>query len=57
MSAIISVCGQYRYELSRPGAIMAAAEPPEVFVMLNPSKADATPDDPTIRRRGSFAAI
>jgi hypothetical protein len=43
--------GPYRYLLSRrwgPGA-------PALFVMLNPSTADDTSDDPTIRRCIGFA--
>jgi hypothetical protein len=49
--AVISDCGGYRYALSRywePGPVLA-------FVMLNPSTADATLDDPTIRRCMGFA--
>ena len=51
-SATISQGGLYRYDLTRrwaPGIDWA------VFVMLNPSTADATIDDPTIRRCISFA--
>lgn len=49
--AVISDCGQYRYALYR-----AWASPPLcVFIMLNPSTADADLDDPTIRRCVSFA--
>jgi hypothetical protein len=54
MSAVISRCGQYRYMLSRAGD-MAAARGPAVFIMLNPSTADAEVDDPTIRRCRGFA--
>lgn len=49
--AVISDCGRYRYRLTRrwgPGGTLA-------FVMLNPSTADATVDDPTIRRCVGFA--
>ncbi len=46
-SAIISDCGLYRYELRR---IWDDALPPYVSGMLNPSKADAEIDDPTIIR-------
>lgn len=50
--AILSPDGRYRYLLRRtwsPEVVSA------VFVMLNPSTADATVDDPTIRRCMSFA--
>jgi hypothetical protein len=51
-NAVISACGMYRYLLTRqvgPGQRKAT------FVMLNPSTADATNDDPTIRRCLGFA--
>jgi hypothetical protein len=52
MSAIISACGTYRYELGR--IIENGDKPVSVrkllFIMLNPSTADAELDDPTIRR-------
>lgn len=54
MSAVISQCGQYRYQLTRPGD-MTATRGPAVFIMLNPSTADSTLDDPTIRRCRGFA--
>lgn len=54
MTAIISKCGQYRYRLERPGDLMATRGP-AVFIMLNPSTADATEDDATIRRCRRFA--
>lgn len=48
MSAIISDCGKYRYALNRPkGRIEPGAV---LWVMLNPSTADADIDDPTISR-------
>lgn len=50
-TARISECHRYRYCLTRywgPGAVMP-------FVMLNPSTADASTDDPTIRRCMGFA--
>lgn len=50
-SAKLSDCGTYRYWLERRWGDTA----PMVFVMLNPSTADATEDDPTIRRCRSFA--
>lgn len=51
-SAVISECGRYRYALGRR---WDDALPVCVFVMLNPSTADADIDDPTIRRCISFA--
>lgn len=49
--ALISDCGQYRYALTRRWG-----EAPSLrFVMLNPSTADASLDDPTIRRCMGFA--
>jgi hypothetical protein len=54
MSAVISPCGQYRYQLTREGDF-TAERGPAVFIMLNPSTADASQDDPTIRRCCSFA--
>jgi hypothetical protein len=51
--ACISECGQFRYLLSRrwaPGATL-------LFVMLNPSTADAMVDDATIRRCVTFANV
>lgn len=49
--AILSKCGQYRYALRRRWA----KSPSMIFVMLNPSKADAEIDDPTIRKCRHFA--
>lgn len=45
-SAVLSGCERYRYLLGREWAV----GPTAVFVMLNPSTADALHDDPTIRR-------
>lgn len=56
MSAIISDCQKYRYRLERelvPDPCHARG--PVTFVMLNPSTADATQDDPTIRRCIGYA--
>jgi len=55
MSAIISDCGLYRYVLTREPEDLAPTKPAAVFVMLNPSTADAHFDDATIRRCRSFA--
>lgn len=53
-SAVLSECGLYRYELRRvwdPKRHLVA------FCGLNPSTADATQDDPTIRRERLFAKL
>jgi hypothetical protein len=50
--AILSDCGTYRYSLWRE---WDAARLRVLFVMLNPSTADASQDDPTIRRCIGFA--
>ena len=44
-------CGPYRYSLSRQWG----DEKPAIFIMLNPSTADAYEDDPTIRKCVRFA--
>ena len=49
--AAISDCGRYRWWLSRTWG----DAPPLVFIGLNPSTADASQDDPTIRRCIGFA--
>lgn len=54
MSAVISDCGRYRYLLTRQSHTPGARET-VVFCMLNPSTADASVDDPTIRRCRGFA--
>lgn len=49
--AQFSGCGRYRYRLTRElGGARTL-----VFLMLNPSTADGTKDDPTIRRCKGFA--
>jgi hypothetical protein len=51
-SAVFDQARVYRYLLTR---IWDPARPPMVFVMLNPSTADAFVEDPTSRRCQSFA--
>lgn len=51
-NAVISPCGKYRYWLTRN---LFSGHGTIVFVMLNPSKADAAVNDPTIRRCIGFA--
>lgn len=46
-SAVISDCGRYRYRLERHGLSGSGAV---AWIMVNPSTADATEDDATIRR-------
>jgi hypothetical protein len=48
----LSPCGRYRYWLTRT---WDPAVPPVCWLMLNPSTADASIDDPTIRRCMAFA--
>lgn len=50
--ATISSCGRYRYSLFRRWNDDA---PTSVWIMLNPSTADGTLDDPTIRRVVGYA--
>lgn len=50
-NALFSPCGLYRYRLTR----IWDERPPLVFVMLNPSRADAETEDPTMRRCIGFA--
>ena len=51
--ADFSTCGKYRYSLWR---IWDKSKPLVMFIGLNPSTANATSDDPTIRRVKSIAA-
>lgn len=56
-AAVLSEDGKYRYVLHRRWAVVAGEgpDPGAVFIMLNPSTADAAKDDPTIRRCIGFA--
>lgn len=51
-TAIFDVTGQYRYQLGRR---WRSHGPTVVFIMLNPSRADAICDDPTLRACMQFA--
>lgn len=50
MSAEFSPCRKYRYELTRELGGLFGETAPLVVIGLNPSTADETKDDPTIRR-------
>ena len=52
MSAIISDCGTYRYRLERE---TERSGPAVAFIGVNPSTADASADDATIRKMRGFA--
>lgn len=52
LDALISPCGLYRYWLTREWDARCFKLP---IIMLNPSTADASIDDPTIRRCMAFA--
>lgn len=53
--AAFSACERYRYMLSRDTGNLLATDATVLFVMLNPSTADADTDDRTIRRCTDFA--
>ncbi|MGF1632750.1 MAG: DUF1643 domain-containing protein [Phycisphaerae bacterium] len=53
--ATFSACGRYRYSLSRRLYEQPGGGPTVLFVMLNPSTADARRDDATVRRCIGFA--
>jgi hypothetical protein len=52
MDTVLSSDGLYRYRLERT---WDSSKPKILFIMLNPSTADASHDDPTIRRIIRFA--
>jgi hypothetical protein len=52
VSAVISDCGKYRYRLERHGLSGAGTI---AWIMVNPSTADATADDATIRKVVGFS--
>lgn len=51
-TAALSPCGRYRYHLTRRWSHLVD---PVVFLLLNPSTADAVKDDPTVKRCIGFA--
>ncbi len=52
MSAVLSDCGTYRYRLERHGLAGSGAI---AWIMVNPSTADASQDDATIRKVIGFS--
>lgn len=54
-SAILSPCRNYRHLLTRSAEVNQPEKATALFVMLNPSTADAESDDRTIRRCRGFA--
>jgi hypothetical protein len=56
MAAVFSECGRYRYALRRHLTAFTGDNLRILWVMLNPSTADANVDDPTIRRCKQFSA-
>lgn len=54
MSAVLSPCGFYRYRLDRD---LGRTDPVALVIMVNPSTADATKDDPTIRKLKGFGRV
>ena len=55
MSAVISDCGRYRYRLERTTPRLGLESKLVVFIGVNPSTADATVDDATVRKWRGFA--
>jgi hypothetical protein len=53
-SAVLSDCGKYRYVLTRR---VGVGQGTATFILLNPSMADATTDDPTVRRCAGFSRL
>ena len=55
MSAVISECKRYRYVLTREARYGSIPCSRLMWLMLNPSTADARADDATIRRCRGFS--
>lgn len=54
-TAYVTPCGTYRYQLSRDWTQVGCAGRTLLMVMLNPSVADASEDDPTINKCMRYA--
>lgn len=57
MSAIISADGYYRFRLDRELGALGARGGAILWIMLNPSRADAERNDPTLRRCINFSTL
>lgn len=53
--AVLSPCKRYRYQLVRSWGARPSRKSTVVFIGLNPSTADATTDDPTLRKCTAYA--
>lgn len=56
MGAIISECGKYRYRLDRECSLPFSGSKVFAYFGINPSTADATIDDATVRKWRGFTA-
>lgn len=54
MTAVISACNRYRYRLDR---VIGPTGPVYAFIGVNPSTADATEDDATVRKWRGFVRL
>lgn len=56
--AVLSPCNRYRYELRRQNGVFGGRPKGRTvaWIMLNPSTADASEDDPTIRKVRGFSS-
>lgn len=55
MSAVLSPCGLYRYRLERDLSAVCPGGMTVAWIMVNPSTADASTDDQTIRKVIGFS--
>lgn len=53
-AAVLSPCGVYRFRLTREDVTLFPSDGAVLFVLNNPSTADATVDDQTVRKAWGF---